>query len=464
MKVIIIYGFLFLLPGTLLSSQDTLSYKEINEGGEEKVLGGYVRAGFYSWTDKADNKPYVSSAFSDIGLRLETDNDNNFRAFGDLRFRYGSEFQKPVAKFDLRESFVAVKVKKWELSAGQKIIKWGRCDFTNPTSKLSPQNLISRSPDREDIDMGNLLAATGFYPLPAIKLEAIVIPFYRPSTLIIEPVPLPENVTVNQLPSIITEKTMFSYAFKADFRLKNFDWSLSWFDGYDPLPGVALSGFRLDLTQPFPVPYTDLSVKPFKNRMAGFDFETSAGPVGIRGEAAVTLPKLSFKTNEYVPRPEIKWAAGFDWSTGIWRFTGEYSGKYVLDFSPSSTEPLIGTELDLAKLSEMLSLPGFDLEDYVREQVGAFNRLYNYQMKETYHSAGFRAEAELAYGKVLPSLFGMFNFTTRDLLVIPEIKIKPADALSIALGAEIYSGRKSSLFDLIDDFMNGAYVSLRVDF
>jgi hypothetical protein len=112
----------------------------------------------------------------------------------------------------------------------------------------------------------------------------------------------------------------------------------------------------------------------------------------------------------------------------------------------------------------MLSLPGFDLEDYVREQVGAFNRLYNYQMKETYHSAGFRAEAELAYGKVLPSLFGIFNFTTSDLLVIPEIKIKPADALSLAFGAEIYSGRNSSLFDLIDDFMNGAYVSLRVDF
>jgi hypothetical protein len=277
-------------------------------------------------------------------------------------------------------------------------------------------------------------------------------------------VPLPENVTVNQLTSIITDKAMFSYAFKADFRLKNFDWSLSWFDGYDPLPGVALSGFRLDLTQPFPVPYTDLSVKPYKNRMAGFDFETSIGLVGIRGEAAVTLPELSFKTNEYVPLPEIKWAAGFDWSTGIWRFTGEYSGKYVLNFSPSSTEPLIGTELDLAKLSEMLSLPGFDLEDYVREQVGAFNRLYNYQMKETYHSAGFRAEAELAYGKVLPALFGMFNFTTRDLLVIPEIKIKPADALSLALGAEIYSGRNSSLFDLIDDFMNGAYFSLRVDF
>jgi hypothetical protein len=464
MKAVVISAIIFLSLGTFLFSQDTLSLDESTGKSKEKVLSGFIRGGFYSWIDKTDNKPYVSSAFSDLGLRLETRNNNNFRAFSDLRFRYGSEFLKPVTKFDLREAYVTVNGKKWELSAGQKIIKWGRCDFTNPTSKLNPMNMISRSPDREDIDMGNLLAAAIIYPLSNIKLEGIVIPYYRPSVLIIEPVPLPENVTINQLSSILTDKKMFSYALKADFRLKGFDWSFSWFDGYDPLPGIALTDFQLDLSQPIPVPHTELTVKPYRNRMAGFDFETTAGGIGIRGEAAVTIPDLSHATNEYVPFPEIKWAAGFDWSSGIWRFTGEYSGKYILDFSPSIIDPLIGTEPDYAQLAELLAIPGFDLNEYVRLQVGAFNRLYNYQLKETYHSAAFRAETEMAYGKVLPSVMGMFNFTTRDLLVIPEIKIKPADGLSIAIGAEIYSGRSGSLYDLIDDFMNGAYLSLRVDF
>jgi hypothetical protein len=31
--------------------------------------------------------------------------------------------------------------KKWDLSAGQQIIKWGRADFTNPTSKFNPPEL-----------------------------------------------------------------------------------------------------------------------------------------------------------------------------------------------------------------------------------------------------------------------------------------------------------------------------------
>jgi hypothetical protein len=64
----------------------------------------------------------------------------------------------------------------------------------------------------------------------------------------------------------------------------------------------------------------------------------------------------------------------------------------------------------------------------------------------------------------LPSLLTMYNFTSRDLLIIPEIKIKPADGLAVTIGAELYSGKKGSLYDLVNDFMNGAYVSLRVDF
>ena len=73
-------------------------------------------------------------------------------------------------------------------------------------------------------------------------------------------------------------------------------------------------------------------------------------------------------------------------------------------------------------------------------------------------------EADFIYGKLLPSVMTLYNFTSHDLLLIPEVKIKPADGLAITIGAEIYSGRKGSLYDIVDDFMNGAYVSLRVDF
>jgi len=243
-----------------------------------------------------------------------------------------------------------------------------------------------------------------------------------------------------------------------------FDWSISWFNGYDPMPGVALTEFSLDLTQPVPVPYIELSLKPYRTRVLGFDFETAAGPLGIRGEAAWSVPELSNETNEYVPFPEIKWALGADWSAGIWRLTGEYSGKYIDDYTPASVEPLIGSELDISQLAALLAIPGFNIEDYSKLQVEAFNRLYNNQLFQYYHSFGLRMEADLIYGKLLPSVMSLYNFTSHDLLLIPEIKIKPADGLTITLGAEIWSGRKGSLYDIVDEFMNDAYVSLRVDF
>ena len=464
MKALVLSAGLLLLISNLVQSQDTVSVNNSGNNSSEKILGGFVRGGFYSWVDKADDKLYIPSAFSDLGLKLETGNGKNFRTFADLRFRYGTEFLKPVSKFDIREAWVGVNGKKWNLSAGQKIIKWGRCDFTNPTSKLSPLNMTSRSPDREDMDMGNLLASVDYYPWEKVNLEAVVVPYYRSSVLIIDPIPLPDYVSINQLPSLVTEKEMVSYGLKVDFHLKLFDWSLSWFEGYDPMPGVALTGFNLDLTQPIPEPYTELSVKPYKSRVLGIDFETAIGALGIRGEAAWSDPELSYKTNEYVPMPEVKWAAGVDWSTGIWRFTGEYSGKYIADFTPATVEPVIGTETDFSQLAALLAIPGFNLEDYVKLQVGAFNRLYNNQLKEFYHSIGLRVEAEMIYGKLLPSVFSLYNYTSRDLLIIPEIRIKPADGLAITIGAEIYSGREGSLYNLVDDFMNGAYVSLRVDF
>ncbi len=457
-------GLLFLHP-VITSGQVSSSLDSDTESGTRKDIYGFVRAGLYSGFDHYDNdKLYVSSAFSDIGLKVNVKNGYNFKAIADLRFRYGAEFLEPVSSIEIREAYITVNGKRWDLSAGQKIIKWGRSDFTNPTSRLNPQNYISRSPDREDRDLGNLLSAFNCYPSDHINLEAVLIPFYRSSVLIIEPIQLPEYVTINQINSLITNKEMFSYGLKTDFHLKGIDWSFSWFDGYDPMPGTALTGFKLDLSGAVPIPVTELTNTPYKTRVLGLDLETTIGNFGIRGEAAWSVPYLSYKTMEYVPLPEIKWVAGFDWSSGTWRFTGEYSGKNIPNFTSSEVDPVLGAEPDYSGLAQMLAVPGFDMEEYIRQQVGAFNRLYNYQLEKFYHSAGIRIESDMVYGKLTPSVFAMYNFTSHDFLFIPEIKYMPTDNLTIKAGFEFYKGMSGSLYDLVDDFMNSFFIALKVDF
>jgi hypothetical protein len=230
------------------------------------------------------------------------------------------------------------------------------------------------------------------------------------------------------------------------------------------MPGISLTSFNLDLSGSTPVTTTQLTIKPYKTQVFGIDFESAAGPLGLRGEAAWTVPALSYKTNDYVALEEVKWVAGMDWSPGKWRVTMEYTGKYLPGFEPSSVDPIIGTEPDYTKLAELLAVPGFDINDYVRQQVGAFNRLYNYQLKQSYHTAAIKIERDLHYGIIIPSVFAMYNFTSEDLLIIPEIRYKPADGFTLVAGAEYFKGNKGSLYDIIDGFMNTIYLSLKVDF
>lgn len=453
---------LILIPVTA-SSQNDLSTGN-QDDSKKSMLYGFVRGGFYLGKDNSDDKIYLPSAYSDLSLQLDIKDNKRFRGYADVRFRYGTEFSEPVSKLDIREAYATINGKSWGISAGQKIIKWGRADFTNPTQKLSPQNLISRSADHEDIDMGNLLLEGRWYPSPALTIEAVAIPYYRSSVLLIKPLDIPSFVQLDEIETLLTDKKLFSYGLKADFHVSRIDFSLSYFDGYDPMPGIRLSGFSVDTIGFIPSPSISMKMTPYGIKNLGFDFETTFGDFGARGEAAWTIPDLSFKSNEYVPFGEIKWVAGLDWMRGNWRITGEYSGKIIPDFEASSVQPLLGGDFDPAAMAALLSIPGFDIEGYVRQQVGAFNRLYNYQLEKIYHSGGLRAEADFFYGKLSPSVTSLYNFTSHDFMIMPEIVWKPADGLEIKAGGEIFSGKKGSAYDLIDEYMNCFRLGMKVNF
>ena len=448
----------------IISAQDTISGSHNGWNDKMTSIYGFIRGGGYYDLNRKSSESFLSSGFSDLGLKIESENTGKYKAFADARFRFGSEFNKPVNYINIHEAYVELNEKNWDFTIGQRILKWGRADFTNPTSKFNPQNMISRSTDPGDMDLGNILAIVNWYPAGKINMQVVFAPYYRPSVLIIDPVLLPENTTIDQINGLITKQELSSFGLRTDFHFTGIDWGISWFNGYDPIPGVSLTNFSIDMSGSVPIAKTQLTLKPYKTQVFGVDFESAVSSFGLRGEIAWSLPSLSYKTKEYVPLEEVKWVAGMDWSPGSWRFTVEYTGKYLPGFEPSLVDPIIGTEPDFAKLAEMLAVPGFDINDYVRKQVGAFNRLYNYQLKKSCHSAGIKIEKDLNYGIITPSVFTMYNFTSNDLLIIPEIIYKPADGFTIVAGAEYFHGKKGSLFDIVDNFMNTIYLTLKVDF
>ncbi len=140
--------------------------------------------------------------------------------------------------------------------------------------------------------------------------------------------------------------------------LTGLDMSLSWLDGYHPMPGIALTNFSLEMSGR--VPAVQLRWEyPYKIRNLGFDSRPlqAASISGVKWPGAA---RIILKTED-VPLSEINYVAGIDSMPGDWRLNDEYSGKTIPDFEAPAADPIIGTEIDLASLAAMMGDPDFNL-------------------------------------------------------------------------------------------------------
>ena len=438
---------ILLLPFSLWSQEKTIS------------TGGFVRGSIYLSTD--DYRYNINSVAGDASFNLSATDNLHFKGFADFRFRTGQQFGETVNYPDLHEAWAMYYNDKISLSFGKKIIKWGKTDFFTPLSKFNPVNYLYRTPDKEDTDMGNLLAEITLTPLPGFSLSFVTAPLWNPSVLMTSPLELPPYIKINLPEGLQAGNKGFSYGLKGDLTLKRTDISLQWYHGPDPMPGLQLTTAML--TDPNNI-YLEMTGIPYNINIAGADFESALSAVVIRGSVSYLKPVREKAGNEEVPFPQVEWVAGIDWTPGSFRLTAEYSGKKVIDFYNPAVESLIGKEIDFAELAQQMMLSGLDPAEFARLQTEGFNRLYNYQLKENYHSAGLKAEYEMFYGKLTPSVTTMYNFTTKDLVLLPQLKFKPADAITFCAGMEYYSGPDKSLYDLVEEFMSAAFFSVRLDF
>ena len=428
---------------------------------QEKILtpGGFVRGGIFLST--GDYKHNINALFGDASLNITLENKLNIKGYADLRARTGQQFGENSTGFELKEAWGMYYNRWMGISMGKKIVKWGKTDFFTPLSKFKPVDYSFRTPDREDSDLGNIVAELVVTPSSFFRFSFVSAPLWNPSILMTRPLEIPRYISLELPWGLSSENGFYSYGLRADFLLRGFDAGIQWFHGPDPMPGLKLVSADLsDLMN------LNIGIKgvPYIINSAGADFEGVVAGSVVRGALSWSKPVEGKTGNEEVPFPMLEWVAGFDLTPGDFRITAEYSGRRIFDFYESPYEPLIGRELDLSQLALLFQDPLFDPNEFLRLQTEAFNRLYNNQLKEYYHSAGLRIEAETLYGRLIPSISGIYNFTSRDLVLLPALRYKPADGITLTAGLEYYSGAKGGLYDVIDDFMNSVFVSLRIDF
>lgn len=435
-------------------------FEQGNSETKESPLqwSGYGRGVLYAGPYKSPGLPEIRSGYGEAALKINAFSGIRGKLFSEIRFRSGYEYNNQINQFQVREAYADLFLGDFDLRAGQQIIAWGRADGINPTNNLTPQDYFVRSPEPDDMHLGNFLLRGRYTIKSRIRLEGIWVPVYRHSVYRFDLFDMPDYVdfTDSFKPDAMLKNG--SFAGKLEFLFDRFDGSVSWFNGYDPMPGITSAPLP---EIPGENPSINLYAKPFRQQTVGMDFSFGIGSFGIRGEAAYREPEAAFKGEIFVPNRDLRYVLGFDRSFGIVNIMVLYSGQYVFEFE----------ELELLESfpeiePEMLQQPGVwgMLGPIMDQQLAGFNRVIFDQTKEFMHSLAARPAISLFHEVMELEIFGLYNFSTEEWVLMPGLSWSVSDNLKLGIGGQYFEGPQNTRYDLIAPVFNGGFMELRYTF
>ncbi|MEN8229689.1 MAG: hypothetical protein ABFS38_16125 [Bacteroidota bacterium] len=409
-------------------------------------IGGYIRSLAYIGRTPIKEDPYFQSAYSEAGLLLKAEAGSWAYAKTDIRFRYGTEWQKNISEMDIREAYVALTTGPAGFRFGKMITPWGKGSVFNPTDKITPLDPTVRSPEEDDIKLG-FWGFQGHVNMgPLMKLTATWKPVYQSSVLLIDPVPMPEYVNFLDPDFPGLELKEGSYGLNFDLHAPVLDLSLYWFDGYMHWPGIAFDSFEPDGLAIEPQAL-NLNEKAYKIKSLGMDLSLPLGSWIIRGEGVWQQTTGSHLDHEYLPFPELSYTAEIERSGSCLTLLGGYYGKYILEYKDPTADPSLSA-----------------MEGIIKDRIGSFNRLYNYQLEEFYHTAFLVLKGNFWQDRLELSVPHIYNITSEEWIIQLHISWMPRDGIRIAAGYSGLFGPENSLYDMVGPVLNAGYLSLKVTF
>ncbi len=403
-------------------------------------LSGYVRGVGYMGQDNGNNLADMKSAYGESALSLNIQGDSFGTGFAEMRFRKGYEFGDRINEIHLREAFVEFHFGKFDLKAGNQIIAWGRADGWNPTNIITPQNPTVRSPEPDDMYIGNFMVNASYHITAELSFKGIWIPVYKPSVLPIKLSSYPDNISFLQGNWPESKVKNGSYAFKLDLSMADAGGSISYFNGCQILPGIDLGNYEFS-TEGIEVEFLP---RAYREQRLGFDFSTTFGSYGLRAEAAWQIPFGEYESEAYIPNPDIEYVIGLEKDIGKFNIIVQYIGVVVLNYKETETP--------------------IDPEGMILHSLENYNRLISMQNDRFSHMIFIRPSLFMLHNNLHAELFSIYNFTTKEIMVSSKISYDLSDTAAICAGYNYYYGKENTLYDMIDSIMNGLFIEMRVSF
>ena len=433
---------MMLLVPMMLSPQSL--FEDASSAQDSKLayeLGGYLRSTLYVGEVPTDGEGEVKSGYGELSLSLRAEKKGFGDAFAEIRLREGYEFCENISEVSMREAYVNAYLGPFDLRIGHQIVVWGRADGFNPTNNITPNDMLARSPDEDDRRLGNFLIRA-FYNAHPLRYEAIWIPFFKSSVIPTNLLQLPGNVIIGSPDHPDSRLRNSAFAFRINFERSSWDGSLSYFNGYNPFPGIDADFFAVI----GPVPFVEMYPRSYRIHVLGADFATTlGGRWGLRGEMAYRRPHADYAGNFYIINPELQCVVGIDREfPGNFTLILQYIGRYVLDFE------------EMFVITSPAVVPVYNL---------AFkNRLIAGQQYEISHAISCRASLSLLHETLNLEVLGYGNLTSEEFLWRPKVTYDITDAFHVIVGGELYDGLSDTLFGLVDKHLSSVFAEIRLTF
>ncbi len=433
-------------------------------GGEESEnnmerrieLNGYGRGSLY--IGEEDGSAEVSSGYAEAAFRMKFIPDRSVTIFSEFRLRGGYEYGSRILEPVLRELYADIYIGKFDLRLGHQIIVWGRADGINPTDNLTPRNYFVRSPEPDDIRLGNYLFRGRYRLTENVKLEVIWVPFYRHSIYRFDLFEMPGYVNFKDTEYLSWESSGGNTGLKAEFLFRGVDGSLSWFSGFDPQPGIDIDHLGMEMTGDIAM---DLTAAAYRHHTIGADFATVAGSFGIRGEAGLRIPVDEYRDKIYTPETDFRYVFGVDRSIGNFNIMVQYIGQWVPGYQ-GMPELMLFQQLEEMPFPETLSYT--EIPAMIDEQIRGFNRIIHGQTHRVSHTFSLRPSMDLMYHTLKIDVFAMYNLSTEELTVMPKLTYSVTDYWSISLGGQYFGGPENTLNDMAGPVFNGGFLEVKRSF
>lgn len=355
----------------------------------------------------------------------------------------------------LHEAYLDIFFDRLDIRIGNQIISWGRTDVINPTDLINPLDLTNMLTGETAERKVPTLAVKLDYYQGNTTVELVAVPFFQEyeydlvgsdwaifhyglfseyvggafpwagwlddesqklinrSSLTFsapnQPVNSPENI---------------QGGIRISSKYRGWDFSLSYLNVFDRLPTVTVSdGLRNAIQTGTVVPYLSgltaeelagaIALDYDRYHMIGFDFATTWGSFGIRGEGGVFLDRYTYTDElEAVRNSYLFYVVGVDrLFTGDFYVNAQFIQKVIF---------------------------GYD-GGYIEDEFQSGVSLYTYK------------EFELFNRKIVPEVRALYEINGKSFFITPKVTYKWSDTLELSLGMNIFEGGRDTIFGYFSD-------------